>query len=286
MPTPDIQDFGLRVLIVGDPGSGKTTAVGKLAEANQELFLADFDHNLHPIPQFVQKEALQRIHFETLIDPVHLNDVGKPVVSGIPPAFPHFCRLSRSWVDSVSGEDFGAPEKWGPNRWFIIDSLTSLGNAAMMYTLFKNKWMGKHKRFAEWGDAIERVEGSLQAFAGTSVNLICTAHLCRLNMEDVTESADEEGQPIDKPTMAKRLPPNAMMRYPVALGQKLPPRIGGYFNLVLQAQRIGSGIGARRVLRTVPELDVDVKVPLPPKAVPPEVPIDQLWTILQRLVQT
>jgi len=73
-----------------------------------------------------------------------------------------------------------------------------------------------------------------------------------------------------------------MMRYPIALGQKLPAKIGGYFNVVLQAVRVGSGVGARRVLRTVPEEDVDIKVPLLPKTVPAEVPIDKLWTILER----
>ena len=151
----------------------------------------------------------------------------------------------------------------------------------MNYTMFKNKRMGKGRRKNDWGDAIERVEGSLQIFAGHDVNLICTAHLSRLSMEDMTETADENGKSIDKPTAAVRLPPNAMMRYPVTLGQKFPPRIGGYFNLILQAQRIGSGAGARRVLRTVPEEDVDIKVPLPPRVVPPEVSIDRLWDILK-----
>lgn len=283
MPTLTDHNPGLRVLIVGDPGSGKTTAIGKLAEAGQELHIADFDHNLNPIAQFVKPEALARIHFETLVDPVRMNAEGKPIVKGIPPAFSGFCRLSERWVDSGTGENFGPPEEWARNRWFVVDSLTSLGNAAMNYTMFKRKRMGKRRGFAEWGDAIERVEGALQMFAGSSVNLICTAHLCRLNMEDVTASADEEGTTIDSPMVAKRLPPNAAMRYPVALGQKLPPRVGGYFNLVLQAQRQGSGVGARRVLRTVPEEDVDIKVPLPPRIVPPEVPIDQLWTILKHL---
>jgi len=285
MPTLDSHVPGLRVLIVGDPGSGKTTAIGKLAEHGQELFLCDFDHNLNPISHFVKREALDRIHYETLVDPVEFDVNGKPVVKGIPPAFSNFIKLSNNWIDSTTGEDFGSPDHWERGRWFVMDSLTSFGNACMNYTMFKRKRFGKRRGFAEWGDAIERVEGALQLFAGSSTHLICTAHLCRLNLEDVTADADDEGKPIDHPTAAKRLPPNAAMRYPVALGQKLPPRIGGYFNLVLQAQRIGSGVGARRVLRTVPEEDVDIKVPLPPRTVPPEVPIDQLWSILKPFVQ-
>ncbi len=281
MPTLDTHEPGLRVLIVGDPGSGKTTAIGKLAEAGQELFIVDFDHNLNPVAKFVDKAAFSRIHFETLVDPVRFNPEGKPVINGIPPAFSGFVKLSSKWVDSATGEDFGDPETWQSNRWFIIDSLTSFGNACMNYTVFKRKRMGKGRGWKEWGEAVERVEGTLQMFAGCSANLICTAHLARLNLEDVTETADEEGALIDKPTVARRLPPNAMMRYPVALGQKLPTRIGGYFNIIIQAQRIGAGVGARRVLRTVPEEDVDIKVPLPLRVVPPEVGIDKLWDILK-----
>ena len=281
MPTLDTHNPGLRVLIVGDPGSGKTTAIGKLAEAQQELFICDFDNNLNPVAKFVRGDALKNIHYETLVDPIKFNAEGKPIVNGIPPAFSGFVRQSANWTDSDTGESFGAPDSWRHERWFVVDSLTTLGNAAMNYTLFKRKRFGKRRGFAEWGDAIERVEGTLQLFAGSSVNLICTAHLARLRMEDVTESADDDGNPIDKPTAAKRLPPNANMRYPVALGQALPPRVGGYFNVVLQAQRIGSGPGARRVLRTVPEEDVDIKVPLLPRTVPPEVGIDKLWDILK-----
>ena len=283
MPTLHHHQPGLRVLLCGDPGSGKTTAIGKLAEHGQHLYIADLDHNLNPLTTFLSPTAFERIHYETLIDPVTFNADARPVVNGIPPAFSNFCRLSERWVDSETGEDFGKPEEWGRDSWFVIDSLTGLAAACMHYTMFKRRRMGKRRSYAEWGDAIERLEGALQLFAGHSTNLICTAHLARLSLEDVSATADEDGQAIERPTQLKRLPPNATMRYPVTLGQRLPPRVGGYFNLVLQAQRIGSGVGATRVLKTTPEEDVDIKIPLPPGRVPPEVRIDKLWDILKLL---
>ena len=282
MPKLTEHKRGKRILIVGDPGSGKSSAVGSLAEYGQELFICDFDDNLDPLPEFLSPEAIERIHYETLLDKVKMDSVsGKPIVEGIPAAWPKYVELSKSWTDSTTGKSFGAPESWPDNFWFVEDSLTTKGNASMNYTMFKRKRMGKRRGYAEWGEAIERVEGSIDAFRYAGVNYICTAHLARLNMEDVTESADDDGSPIDRPKAAKRLPPNAMMRYPVTLGQKLPPRIGGYFNLVLQAVRIGSGAGARRVLRTVPEEDVDIKVPLPRKKLPVDVPIEKFWEILK-----
>lgn len=274
---------GLRVLIVSDPGGGKTGSVLKLAESGQKVFVADFDDNLFRLRKFISPDAFKSIHYETLVDKVSFNAEGLPVVDGIPKAWSGFCKLCKTWVDRNTGEDFGEPESWGPDCWFVIDSLTSMGNASMYYTKFRRKSMGKRRSKPDWGDAIERVEGALQIFAGSPVNFICTAHLARLNMEDITENTDDSGNVIAKPTASLRLPPNANMRYPTALGQKLPPRVGGYFNLILQAQRIGSGVGARRVLRTVPEEDVDIKVPLPARTLPPEVPIDKLWTILSAL---
>jgi len=282
MPTLTKHQKSLRVLIVGDPGSGKSTAVGKLAEHDQELFICDFDDNLNPLPQFITPKALERIHYETLLDDFKFDQKsGTAAISGIPQAWPRYIKLAEQWVDSETGEDYGKPDEWEDNRWFVEDSLTSKSNAAMNYTLFKHKRAQNEKRIRDWGVAIDRLESSIIAFQSSNVNYICTAHLARLHMEDVTENVDADGDVVSKPTAAKRLPPNAMMRYPVALGQKLPPKIGGYFNLVLQAVRVGSGVGARRILRTVPEEDVDIKVPLPPKTVPTDVPIDQLWTILK-----
>lgn len=281
MPTLDTHTPGLRVLIVGDPGSGKSGAILKLAEAGQRLFVCDFDKNLTPLMPFIKPEARKLIHFETLVDPVSFDINGRPVTKGIPPAFHKFTKLSANWVDSETGEDFGAPESWGWGSWFVIDGATWLGLATMNYTKFKRQTMGKARSKATWGEAIERVEGSIAKFVGAPINFIVSAHLARLHMEDITETADDEGKPLDKPIVTQRLPPNANMRYPVTLGQKLPTTFGGMFNLILQVQRQGSGVGARRLIRTVPEEDVDIKVPLPPKTVPPEVSIDKLWDILK-----
>ncbi len=282
MPTLDQYQPTRRVLIVGDSGSGKTTAIAKLAEAGQELFIADFDNNLNAIPQFVSREALKHIHYETLVDPIVYNEAGTPTIKSIPKAFSRFTQLAKEWVDSETGESYGKPEEWPDNYWFVLDPLTAFGAAIMYHTQYKRKTLGKQRTFKDWGDAMQRIEGTLDMFKASNVNFICTAHLSRLNMEDVTETMDNQGNVIDNPTAARRLPPNAMMRYPIALGQKLPPKVGGYFNMILQCQRIGAGPAAKRVIRTVPEEDVDVKVPLSKKSkVPAEVPVDQLWSILK-----
>ena len=108
------------------------------------------------------------------------------------------------------------------------------------------------------------------------INCIMNAHLARLN----PPGNDEEDKKQSK-AISQILPKNFLMRYPSTLGQKLPPKIGGYFNIVIQAARVGSGRAATRVLKTVPDDDVDIKIPLPfGKIKDVELGIDKLYDII------
>jgi len=277
-----------RILIVGDPGAGKTCAYGSLLAHGQRLFVCDFDDNLDPIFKLVPKEFHDNLIYETLVDKVRFDKEGNPTVEGRPTAFAGFVKLVKSWVDSETGEDYGPPESWGPNDWLVIDPLTSFSHAAMWHTLHKAGRLGtsmkggRPRRLKDWGVAIDKVEGAIQMLRSLPINMIVTAHLMRLSQDEI-EDDEESGGASGKPAAARKLPDNLLMRYPATLGQKLPPRIGGYFSVVLQAKRVGKGQAARRVLATVPDDDVDVKVPVPPKSLPVEVPADSLWTIVEAL---
>lgn len=266
-----------RILLVGDPGSGKTTAIGHLLEHGQEVFVADFDNNLDPIQQFVPAKYHAHLHYETLVDKVSFGAAdGAPTVVGVPTAFPRFIELCRSWKDSETGEDFGPPEKWPENHWLVVDPLTSLGTAAMWYTLYRNGRLGRPKRKNDWGDAINRVEGVIQMLRALPINIIVTAHLMHLRPPEDDE--DEKDNPTGAPKAVAR-GGNWNMRYPATLGQSLPPKIGAYFSCIVQAKLVGAGAKARRVLSTVPEADVAVKTPAVPGKLPAEIPINQLIQI-------
>jgi hypothetical protein len=51
--------------------------------------------------------------------------------------------------------------------------------------------------------------------------------------------------------------------YPNALGSKLPPKVGRYFNTILLAKSMGSGQSMRRKIRTVSEGTIELKNPDP-----------------------
>jgi hypothetical protein len=51
--------------------------------------------------------------------------------------------------------------------------------------------------------------------------------------------------------------------YPSALGNKLPPKVGRYFNSILLAKSVGQGTAAKRIIRTSSEGFVELKHPVP-----------------------
>ncbi len=267
------------ILLVGDSGAGKTATLSGLLAAGQRLFVADFDNGLDSVRAFLHDaSAADHLIYETLVDPIDFDPVnGMPKPKGSPTAFPGFVRLMKSWKDG--SEDYGPPESWRPDDWLVIDSLSGLSRAALIYTTWKAGRSGKRRRIQDWGDAIERVEGVLQAVQHLPCNVLITAHLLRLTPDE--EPDDDELPPGAGGKRMARLPESMMLRYPAALGQKLPPRIGAYFNIVLQAKRVGHGKAASFVIRTVPDEDVEVKVPVPKGTLPVEVPNTDLWKIVE-----
>lgn len=258
-----------RLLIVGDPGGGKSSTIAHLATSPliDRLFVADLDDNWRGPLRQLSPDALAKIHIETLRDPISFDSANKftPKVSGVPDAFPRLTRLLNEWVDSETGETFGAPETWTPRDAFILDGCTGLAHIAMNYTLYANNRRGKNRRIKDWGNAIERFEGIIQSLnSGLPCHVICTAHLARLSPE-LDTSDDDDDNPSRTPTHTKggfTPPENFWMRYPTALGQKLPPRLGGMFEGVIQAKRVGRDLSTKHMLKTTPDADVDVKLPL------------------------
>jgi hypothetical protein len=251
-----------KLMLVGDNGSGKSAALAALAKEGYELFIQDFDDGLDVIAQILadDPEAQKRVHYETLKDSIKFKG-GNPTVKE-PKAFSQSMKLLNKWVDSETGEDFGSIEDWGPERCLVVDSATFQGKAALNFTLWKNNRLEKPKRIQDWGDAIERQETMFALVTDDAIkcNVIVIAHLAHLNQSGDDDDEESVAQTTEK-------------RYPTVLGKKLPPHVGSYFNTVVQAKVKGGGSATRRVISTVPDPDVDVKVPVI-KGLDKELPVD------------
>jgi len=57
-----------KLMLVGDSGAGKTSALASLANAGYNLRILDFDDGLSILPEFLNKDAVQRVSYVTLKD--------------------------------------------------------------------------------------------------------------------------------------------------------------------------------------------------------------------------
>lgn len=281
-----------RGLIVGDPGAGKTSSIAHLAASPliDRIFWLDLDDNMRGPLRQLPPAALAKIHIETLKDRVAFDNDGYASVSGVPTAFSDMARLLTNWTDTETGEAFGPPEEWTPRDVLVLDGLSGLARSARYYTIYVNRRRNKRPlmRIKDWGNMFERCEGVIQALCqGLPCHVLVTAHLARLAVDDTNPDDDDDATSTNNgPTYTKggyTAPENAMMRYPAALGQKLPPRIGGDFEFIVQAKRVGQGLSTQYVLKTTPDADVDVKLPIKQSEIGGmEIPNTNLINIIER----
>lgn len=253
----------VKLLLIGDSGSGKTGALASLA-SKYELFILDFDNGLDILldPSILDPSLRPRIHFQTLTDSLKTNSQGITVPRGTPKAYLQSLDLLNSWKDG--DKSYGPVTEWGPDRILVLDSLTFQGNACMRYVMHINGRDGERPTLPLWGDAIARQESLLQILFSDAIkcHVIVIAHVTFIGDAD----NDEE-----------------VHGFPSALGSKLPPKVGRYFNTTAMVVNRGTGMTAKRVIRTRSEGKTELKVSAPSK-VPAELPIsDGLLKLFEAL---
>lgn len=241
-----------KLLLIGDSGSGKTGALASLALAGYNLRILDFDNGLDILSHFIKKgdttnkNIISNVIYETLTDK-HKAVAGKTVIDGIPQAFQRGMNLLTEWkVGGDNPYNLGKITAWGSKDVLVIDSLTFCSEAAMRHVLAINGRGSNPPQIQDWGEAMRMIEGMLGLLYSSAIscNVIVTAHIAFLG--------DEGG----------------MTRgYPSTLGQKLPPKVGRYFNSVLMARAIGAGAAAKRKIITRSEGLIELK-----NSAPTEVP--------------
>lgn len=223
-----------KLLLLGNSGAGKTRALATLANAGYRLMIWDYDNGLDVLTgkdsegrSVVSESARANVFFETLTDAP-----GKP-----PSAYTRGLNLFNRW--KTASEDLGAPTEWGERDVIVIDSLTLHGVATLNYVLSIAGAMGRPPQLQHWGEAMRLQEQLLQILWSETIrcNVVITAH--------VTFIGGEESQGI-------------IRGYPSALGSKLPPKVGRYFNSVLMIEALHN----KRVLRTSTRGNIDLKTPV------------------------
>lgn len=219
-----------KIMYVGHSSAGKTSSLASLVAAGYKLRILDMDNGLDNLVAQIKHDCpdkLGNVEYETRRD--NFKIVGTNlVIDGQAKAFPEAVKLLDKWSDG------SVPKEWGPEYVFVLDSLTRFGDAAFEWAKMMNPTSKEPRQW--YGTAQEGIEHVLSILTGDSfkTNVIVISHLT-------------EG------------PEGTTKLFPSAIGKALGPTIPTYFNTLILAETSGSGDNVKRVIRTVPTFQVDLK---------------------------
>ncbi len=257
----------LKLLLIGNSGSGKSGALAPLAAVGYKLRILDVDNGLDVLYNIIKQhkpEALSNVVFETITNKVKGAN-GKVLPVGSPDAFPRALNLLTHWkvgkdevrdpkgtVISPRSADFydlGPISNWGSDTILVIDSLTFLSQMALSYVLFLQGRIGQQAQIQDWGEAMRYIEDMLGLLYSDAIkcNVIINSHIVPIEMGD-----------------------GSIQSFPTALGNKLPPKVGRYFNTMLMCKSKGFGATKKQVIVTQSIPGLELKNPNP-GIIPPEI---------------
>ena len=231
-----LDDAGLpifiKVLLLGDSGTGKTGALAALVKAGYELRILDYDNKISGgiLPIVIKRDCPDRmgaVEFEPLRDKLKSSPMG-PVPDGLPSAYTKGLALLDKWSDG------SVPGTWGPKKVLVVDSLTFLADAAFNWVKAMNPSVKDPRQW--FYTAQQAVENTISLMTADTfaTNLVVIAHINWQNRPDGT-----------------------MKGFPASVGQALGPTIPTYFENMAQCQIVAG----KRTIQTAPTVLLDLKNP-------------------------
>lgn len=222
----------LKAIVLGDSGTGKTGMLWSLAVAGFKLKVYDADANVGVLASALRAypDALARVEANTFRDMLPVNAQG--FSTGVPKAWTDFLRALNKWPDADG--DIGVQD-WGPDTVVVIDTLTSLGKAALLKAQHLEAKMGKLPEIQHYHTAGIQIN----ALLGNLVSDFVKCHVIVLT--HVKYKENDLGM---------------MFGLPKAIGEKLSEDVPVYFNTMLALKRQGK----KTVISTRPTAMVQTKV--------------------------
>lgn len=222
----------VKVLLVGDSGTGKTGALAALVNAGYKLRILDYDNKIAGgiLPILVKRDrpdSMGMVDYEPLRDKLKSSPLG-PVPDGMPQAFVRGLQLLDKWPDG------SIPAQWGEGTILVVDSLTFLADAAFAWAKGMNPSVKDPRQW--FYTAQQAVENTIALLTASSfaTNVVVIAHISWQNRPDGT-----------------------MKGYPASVGTALGPTIPAYFENMAQCHIAGG----KRLIQTTPTAMIDLKNP-------------------------
>lgn len=229
----------VKVLLIGDSGTGKTGALASLVKDGYHLHILDFDNKIAGgiLPILVQRDCPDKtgnVDYEPLRDKVKGSALG-PIPDGMATAFTKGLGLLDRWSDGTK------PAEWGQKHVLVVDSLTFLSDAAFAWARSMNP-SAKDPR--QWFySAQQAVEGTIAMLTASSfnTNVVVISHINWQNRPD-----------------------GSMKGFPSTVGSALGPTIPAYFENMAQCHIVNG----KRFIQTTPTALIDLKNPAAFKMLP------------------
>lgn len=253
-----------KMLLIGESGTGKTGAMASLVESGYKLAIIDMDNGLDILAHLLPPALHDNVHFITCTD--EMKSVGGKILpKGVPQSWNKAMKFLSKWDDPEDSILHGVALSDLDESWIVVvDSLTFLGLSALRQVLAMNGRLGQSPWQPDWGTAMTMLEDVLALLYSDAFrpNVLVHSHVAYIES--------------DQGDLASR-------GLPMALGQKLPPKVPRYFNTVVLAKTSGSGPAAKKYIYTVSEGQVELKLPAPGK-LPAKLPLESgLATIFKTL---
>lgn len=230
----------VKILYIGDSGTGKTGSLTSLVKAGYKIKILDFDNGVDTLAQYVKAECpdkLRNVDYETVRDQLKADAIRGPVIAGTPKAFTKGLEYMTKWTDG------SIPAEWGEDTIFVLDTLSSFGKAAFAWAKGMNAMSAKpnpdaRALFFAAQSALEDTVAFLTSESFKS-NVIVISHV---NYKEVVEGVTKG--------------------YANSIGTALGPILPRYFNTMVLAESVGSGKAVQRTIKTVPTGIIDLKSPI------------------------
>lgn len=271
MPTLDLHSSTsiTKLLLMGDSGTGKTGALASLIP-DYNLWIMDFDNGTDILANILRRGngkippapgLLTRVNAVILTDRFRVDGRTSRIIPISADAWSRGVGLLEKWETKTTAD-------LGQKDIIVVDSLNFAGRAAMRYIQQLNSRLNVPPQIQDYRDGQILVESLCQMLYSEAFkcNVICLTHVREIGKQH--DVIDDKGRvrTVEDPDTVKGFPETGA-------GRALSPTIGRYFNAVLLADVVGTGLATRRVIRTQPHLNIGLKNSSP-GAVKPEYPLE------------
>lgn len=255
--------MSLKILLLGESGSGKTCSLASLAAAGYNLRILDVDNNIQGLRNIISspksqypKECAERIAHITLTDMMRV--AGGRII----PAKASMWTTATAMLDNWKNEDplrgtvcnLGKLTTWTDKDVLVIDTLSALGQGAMNFHLQMNGVLGAIRTGNEGrrdiGGAQSLIRLLMQLLNDKSIlcHVIVLTHITYVR-------ADGSGN-----LMLGDNPENVQVQgFPNAIGRAISPEIPRYFGTILKCETVGSGMAVKRSIHTIARGNINLK---------------------------